>query len=87
VKSVPLSALEKELLILLVREKIKIIEDKKTDFGTNGRKKKAWNLITEKFNSQNSGGTPRSSLQLKKAWANGKRVAKKQVSNGVIFNF
>jgi len=84
-KSLPLTLTEKEYLRQLVQENIKIIESKNTDFGTRSRKKVIWDHIATKFSSQ-EGMSLKSASQLKKCWANSKRIAKKAVSEIKIQN-
>ncbi len=75
----PLSIQEKEFLLELVKERVGIVECKKTDFGSKSRRKKAWSEICERFCSED-GMTSRTAEQLRKFWLNSKRTTKKAVS-------
>jgi Myb/SANT-like DNA-binding domain len=78
-KAAPFTQIETSILLDLIREKKDIIESKKTDFGTTGKKQKEWERIADKFNCQPS-CTKKSSKQLKTHWENKKKKAKVDVS-------
>lgn len=71
---------DKELALLtsLVEERKRDVEDKRTDFNAQERKKKAWEEIALKFNSS-ADVKMRTKLQLMKKWDNMKFRAKKSV--------
>jgi hypothetical protein len=58
------SKLEKSLLTKLVRKQKDLVENKKNDYNTIQQKIKAWEALSEQFNSQ-SGVTKRDSKQFK----------------------
>lgn len=70
---------EKEALISIVEGFKKILENKKTDSVTNEDKEKAWQKITDIFNSQNT--TFRSSETLKIFYNNLKKNLKKKAAD------
>jgi Myb/SANT-like DNA-binding domain len=78
-KSAPLTSTEKSILLSLIRDKKTIVESKKTDFGTTGKKQKAWDEISVKFSSQPN-CSAKSSKQIKAWWDNTKKRNKKLVS-------
>jgi len=82
-KAPAFSELEKQTMIELVNQYKLIIEDKRTDYGTNNKKAKAWDAISGKFSSQH-GVQKRSAMQLKNWWLNSKKRAKKDVSSAKI---
>ena|SRR5258705_13615928 len=71
--------LEKTTLLELVRAKKAILECKKTDSVSKGKKSKAWEDISREFTAQ-LGVCPRTALQLKNLWKNMQARAKKEQS-------
>jgi hypothetical protein len=76
---VPYSRYEINRLAALIEEKRKIIENKRTDFNTQGHKNAAWEKLTAEYNSS-SDVHQRTVKQLQKKWDNLKMKAKKDVS-------
>lgn len=70
------SSFEKNLLLVLMEEFGKIIEDKKTDSVTSEKKEQAWAALAEKFNGATGIKEARDKGQLKGCWKNLKAKAK-----------
>jgi hypothetical protein len=75
---VPLTTAEKALLLTLINEKKEVVEDKRTSYGPRTKKDKAWQKITDKFNS-NSTVNQKTKAQIINWWNNSKKRAKKTV--------
>jgi len=72
------SAYEISLFVNLVEAKKTVIENKRSDFMTQGKKQQAWVSLTNDFNSS-SDVRKRTMKQLQKKWDNVKTTAKKDV--------
>ncbi|KAK4880499.1 hypothetical protein RN001_008645 [Aquatica leii] len=70
---------DKHLLLELVQERVRIIENKNTDTNTNNQKKTCWDSLLDSFNAM-CNGKPRTVAQLKTQWSSLKLLAKKEVA-------
>ena len=71
---------EKEYLLDLIRDRVKFIEDKRTDGETNRKKTAAWQEVHRSF-TEMYGKVPRTLKQLKDQWKHMKISAKKNFSH------
>ena len=71
--------LEKQIILELVESVQDIIESKKNDGRIIEKKDKAWDTVTQQFNARH-GVNKRTKKQLKDAWQNLKKIAKKEVA-------
>ena len=72
------SSTETNLLLSLIEEKHNILEDKSTEFLNLEKKRNAWEVLTQNFNSAVD-VTQRTCSQLQKKWDNLKSRGKKDV--------
>lgn len=64
----PLSLLDKEALVELIKEHFEVINDKSTKFYASNKKSQAWQEIARKF--CDSTGHQKTPVQLRKIWEN-----------------
>lgn len=64
----PLSLVDKEALVDLIKEHHEVLNDKSTKFYASNKKAQAWQEISRKFSD--STGHQKSPLQLRKIWEN-----------------
>lgn len=77
---------EKELLLTLVKQRIDVLENKKTDAVSNEERDAGWAALTAEFNSK-SGIHERKMESLKDRWDNLKREAKKAAAAEKVETF
>ena len=81
-----MSPTEKSVLLQSVNSYKHIVESKQTNAVWAVKKSNAWAKITKEFNCQ-PGVHKRSEPQIRKAWENMKKQAKKEVSAFQVHNF
>ena len=64
----PLSLLDKEALVDLVKEHVEVLNDKSTKFYSANKKAQAWQEIAKRF--CDTTGHQKTPLQLRKIWEN-----------------